>query len=93
MKRTKNQRFDEKIVLITGASSGIGRQAAIDFADKGARAVILVARTLSKLEAVEKMLQMNPNSVAEAVTYSLRYIKKKRCHRNGQRYNSKIWTG
>ena len=70
MKRTKNQRFDEKIVLITGASSGIGRQAAIDFADKGARAVILVARTLSKLGAVEKMLRTNPNSIAEAVTYS-----------------------
>jgi len=70
LKRTKNKRFDEKIVLITGASSGIGRQAAIDFADKGARAVILVARTLSKLGAVEKMLRTNPNSIAEAVTYS-----------------------
>jgi short-subunit dehydrogenase len=69
LKRTKNE-FDEKIVLITGASSGIGRQAAIDFADKGARAVILVARTLSKLGAVEKMLRTNPNSIAEAVTYS-----------------------
>jgi short-subunit dehydrogenase len=70
LKRTRNQRFDEKIVLITGASSGIGRQVAIDFANKGARAVILVARTLSKLEAIEKMLQTNPNSVAEAVAYS-----------------------
>ena len=60
LKITKNQNFDEKIVLITGASSGIGRQAAIDFANKGARAVILVARSRSKLDA--RSSRMIPSS-------------------------------
>ena len=75
LKITKNQNFDEKIVLITGASSGIGRQAAIDFANKGARAVILVARSRSKLDALEKILQTNFKSTAE-VSYLCDISKK-----------------
>ena len=42
-------KFAGKIVAITGASSGIGRQAAIDFARKGAEAVILISRSEPKL--------------------------------------------
>ncbi len=42
-------KFAGKIVAITGASSGIGRQAAIDFARKGAKAVVLVSRSEPKL--------------------------------------------
>ena len=48
--------FKNKIVLITGASSGIGRETAIKFAKKGAQ-IILVARRKQKLEELKKELQ------------------------------------
>ncbi len=43
--------FKDKVVLITGASSGIGKEAAIQFAKKGSN-VILVARRKQKLEQI-----------------------------------------
>ena len=39
----------KKIILITGASSGIGKSAAIEYASHGAT-VILLGKTSSKLE-------------------------------------------
>ena len=45
--------FKNKVVLITGASSGIGKETAIEFAKKGAQ-IILVARRKNKLEELEK---------------------------------------
>lgn len=48
--------FKNKVVLITGASSGIGRQTAIEFAKLGAK-VILVARRKDKLIQVEEELK------------------------------------
>jgi len=48
--------FKEKVVLITGASSGIGRTSAIQFAKKGA-SIILVARRKKKLEQVAEDLK------------------------------------
>ena len=42
-------KFQDKVVMITGASSGIGLESARKFAANDAT-VILVARTLSKLE-------------------------------------------
>ena len=43
--------FDRKIVVVTGASSGIGRAAAELFAARGAR-VALLARSREKIEAI-----------------------------------------
>ena len=47
--------FKNKVVVITGASSGIGEAAAKQFAKKGAN-IVLVARRKDKLEEVEKKL-------------------------------------
>ncbi len=44
-------RFKDKVVVITGASSGIGRETAIQFAREGARTV-LVSRSRDKLQKV-----------------------------------------
>jgi uncharacterized protein len=60
-------KFEGKVVLITGASSGIGRQAAIDFAENAAQTIITVSRSKSKLEELEKELKRNFSS--EIVVY------------------------
>ena len=43
--------------MVTGASSGIGRQVSLDFSDHGAQSIILVARSQSKLEDLEKIIR------------------------------------
>jgi short-subunit dehydrogenase len=47
------ERFLDRTVLVTGASSGVGEAAARQFAAEGAR-VLLVARTASALDAIAK---------------------------------------
>ena len=47
--------FKDKIVVITGASSGIGKATAIEFASKGSK-LALVARRKEKLEELEQLL-------------------------------------
>ena len=55
--------FKNKVVLITGASSGIGKQTAIEFAKLGS-SIILVARRKNKREQVENELkQFNVNTL------------------------------
>jgi short-subunit dehydrogenase len=73
-KSSNRNKFKGKVVLITGASSGIGRQTAIDFAKNGAKTIILVARSKSKLEDLEKSLKINFPS--EIVVYPCDISKK-----------------
>ena len=47
----------DKNILITGASQGLGRQLALDFARAGAARLALVARHREKLEKLEKELR------------------------------------
>lgn len=51
------KKFEGKVILITGASSGIGRQAAIDFVNNGARDIILVGRSRSKLDQTKSTIE------------------------------------
>jgi len=47
----QHKRLQNKVILVTGAGDGIGRQAALTYAGHGAT-VILLGRTVTKLEAV-----------------------------------------
>ena len=49
-------RFKDKVVIITGASSGIGKDSALRFAKEGARTV-LVSRSRDKLEKVAEEIR------------------------------------
>ena len=48
------KRFADKVVIVTGASSGIGRETALAFADAGAR-VVVAARNAAALQALAAM--------------------------------------
>ena len=54
-------KFKDQIIAITGASSGIGMQAAIDFSNKGANTIILISRNSMKLNKVKEKLNTNCN--------------------------------
>jgi uncharacterized protein len=65
-----DRKFEGKRVLITGASHGIGKQTAFEFARHGADVIILVARTRSKLIELESLLQGSEESRrVEVVSY------------------------
>ena len=49
-------KLDGKVVLLTGASSGMGKDMALLFAKEGAK-VVAVARRLNKLEELSKQSQ------------------------------------
>lgn len=59
--------FKDKVVVITGASSGIGRAAAVEFAKKGST-LVLLARRKEKLEQVEKELKKFGNRTTTTTT-------------------------
>ncbi len=48
--------LQHKIILVTGAGDGIGREAALTYARHGAQ-VILLGRTTAKLEAVKQKIE------------------------------------
>ena len=56
------KRFEDKVVLITGASGGIGRASAIDFAKEGAK-LALVSRSKDKLDKVADEIKQYTNEV------------------------------
>jgi NAD(P)-dependent dehydrogenase (short-subunit alcohol dehydrogenase family) len=56
-------RLEGKYILITGASQGLGRQLAIDFAREGASAVAIVARRADALEEVRDAIRQTAPDV------------------------------
>ncbi|GJM15803.1 MAG: oxidoreductase [Thermodesulfobacteriota bacterium] len=56
-------RFKDKVVVVTGASSGIGQATALEFAREGAKTV-LVSRSADKLARVaDEIRNFNPNTL------------------------------
>jgi uncharacterized protein len=80
----KKRKFEGKITVITGASSGIGRQAAFDFVNKGAGPIILIARSESKLLELKKTLEVVTESEgADIVAYACDISRKEDVLRMG----------
>ena len=73
-------KFKDQIVAITGASSGIGRQAAVDFSYNGAKTIILISRNIMRLNQVKKTI--NPDCNVEI--YSCDISDKKMVYDVGQ---------
>ncbi len=59
--------MNQKIVVITGASSGIGKALAFDFASRGSK-IVLAARNLVKLKEVEEKILAMGNEVLSVKT-------------------------
>ncbi|MBL8525009.1 MAG: glucose 1-dehydrogenase [Betaproteobacteria bacterium] len=52
-----SKRFEGKVVIVTGASSGIGRETAIQFAGEGASVVLAARREAQTAEVVQQIRQ------------------------------------
>jgi len=59
--------FKDKVIIITGASSGIGRELSIQLSEKGAQ-LSLAARNEIKLNKVAEKCKMNSNNVIAITT-------------------------
>lgn len=62
MMNRKSQFFKDKVMIITGASSGIGLASVRLFASYGAK-LVMAARSIDKLEAIAKELGNDPEHV------------------------------
>lgn len=66
------KRLEGKFVLITGASQGLGRQLAIEYAREGATGISIVARGAEALdEARERVLEAAPDARVLAISADL----------------------
>ncbi|OKP03273.1 YciK family oxidoreductase [Xenorhabdus eapokensis] len=70
--------LQQKIILITGAGDGIGREAALTYARHGAQ-VILLGRTTAKLEAVRQQIANNGGLPADIYTMDLLTVTAEEC--------------
>lgn len=59
--------MDNKVVIITGASSGIGKALAFEFASRGSK-IVLAARNAEKLNEVENELREKGTEVLSVIT-------------------------
>lgn len=65
------EQFESKKIIITGASSGLGFETAIDLATKG-HSVIALARNETKLANLQKIiLSLNPNAVIYPIVFDI----------------------
>lgn len=70
------RRVAGKYIVITGASKGLGRQLALDFAREGAEAIALVARHADLLYMVrEEIRSLSPRAKVIALPADLRHTK------------------
>jgi NAD(P)-dependent dehydrogenase (short-subunit alcohol dehydrogenase family) len=80
----KSDLLRQRIILVTGAGDGIGREAALTYARFGAQ-VILLGRTESKLVSVQQEIAQQGWHPAEYLTLDLRHASQEDCQRVADR--------
>ncbi|KFK94505.1 MULTISPECIES: YciK family oxidoreductase [unclassified Serratia (in: enterobacteria)] len=74
----KHDLLDQRIILVTGAGDGIGREAALTYARFGAQ-LILLGRTESKLRAVQEEIAAGGGAPAHVITLDLLHVTPEQC--------------
>ncbi|WP_369788383.1 YciK family oxidoreductase [Rouxiella sp. WC2420] len=80
----KSDLLSQRIILVTGAGDGIGREAALTYSRFGAR-VILLGRTESKLVAVQQEIARAGWLPAEFITADLLHATQHDCNQVAER--------
>ncbi|KQN51775.1 NAD(P)-dependent oxidoreductase [Serratia sp. Leaf50] len=80
----KSDLLRQRIILVTGAGDGIGREAALTYARFGAK-VILLGRTESKLLKVQQEIADRGLLPAEVITLDLLHASQQDCHQVAER--------
>ena len=74
----KHDLLDQRIILVTGAGDGIGREAALTYARFGAQ-LVLLGRTESKLQAVQHEIATLGGRPASTITLDLLHATPEQC--------------
>ncbi|SUI61044.1 Uncharacterized oxidoreductase yciK [Serratia marcescens] len=74
----KQDLLEQRIILVTGAGDGIGREAALTYARFGAQ-LVLLGRTESKLLAVQQEIAALGGAPALVVTLDLLHATQEQC--------------
>jgi NAD(P)-dependent dehydrogenase (short-subunit alcohol dehydrogenase family) len=74
----KQDLLENRIILVTGAGDGIGREAALTYAKFGAQ-LVLLGRTESKLQAVQADIAKFSNTPTYIITLDLLHTTQEQC--------------
>jgi NAD(P)-dependent dehydrogenase (short-subunit alcohol dehydrogenase family) len=74
----KQDLLEQRIILVTGAGDGIGREAALTYARYGAQ-LVLLGRTESKLQAVQAEIAAISSSPTHIITLDLLHATPEQC--------------
>lgn len=85
----KHDLLEQRIILVTGAGDGIGREAAITYARFGAQ-LILLGRTEAKLQAVQAKIAAQGGAPAHIITLDLLSTTPEQCQLIADNLASKV---
>lgn len=72
-----NRIFENKVVLITGATSGIGRETALAFAREGARVTVAGRREAEGAQVVQELQRSGPRRFSSGQTSPAKLTRKR----------------